>query len=386
MLSTLAKLTALYYDLLELHTEGKAWSIRTNKLLKKKIKKQQNKANRGRKRKQDQHNEEDNDIIEKVPDEENASEKRKKMMRKMKKKQMMKMKLKMINLFIKKKRCNFVSEFAIIVDYKVLEKYFFLIKEDKLLNNSSELNIAIYKYFQRILDTLKADWIFFQLDFLYIINSIIQNKQLTKKRNQLFQLFKINRLMSVEFFSDFLMLQLKILFQKITKIKQQKETLIKININMKDLKRKGQDLIENYEKYQDCEKLPEEQLSLLLSQNSFIIKSPVEIRKRIRKFRLEEGNDRAIALYQQQYEMISMKNVEIMVKSVRSLIDQSSLQKQIKSKIVYIGVQLLLIIQKLDQRRQFERVEEKNQIALKYYMCQDCLCINKFQIIYTKDK
>jgi hypothetical protein len=39
MLVTLVKFTALFYDLLEIHSKGKAWCIRTNKLLKKKMKK-----------------------------------------------------------------------------------------------------------------------------------------------------------------------------------------------------------------------------------------------------------------------------------------------------------------------------------------------------------
>ncbi|CAD8205817.1 unnamed protein product [Paramecium octaurelia] len=339
MLSTLVKLTALYYDLLELHTQGKAWSIRTNKLLKKKIKKQQNKANRGRKRKQDQPNEEDNDFIEKGPDEEHSM--REDEEDEENEEEDDENETDDDQPIYKERRCNFVSEFAIIVDYKVLEKYFYLIKEDKLLRNSSELNIAIYKYFKRIVDTLKADWIFFQLDFLYVINSIVQNKQLTYKSEflnliQLFrrigisfvQLFKVNRLMSVE-----ILFRFPNAATKDSILKNYQDSVVEGGADVENYQQEGPKkkviwtqkedkiLIENYEKYKDCEQ-PEEQLSLLLSQNGFTIKSPAEIRKRIRKFRLEEGNEKAIALYQQQYEMISMKKVEIMAKSVKSLLQE----------------------------------------------------------------
>ncbi|CAD8144916.1 unnamed protein product [Paramecium pentaurelia] len=315
MLSTLVKLTALYYDLLELHTEGKAWSIRTNKLLKKKIKKQQNKANRGRKRKQDQHNEEDNDIVEKGSDEENAFREEEEDDEENEEEDDDENETEDDQSIYKEKICNFVSEFAIIVDYKVLENISFQSKK--------KLNIAIYKYFKRIVDTLKADWIFFQLDFLYVINSIILNKYLTYKSEFLnliqlfrriginfFQLFKVNRLMSVELLSRF-------------PHAATKDSILK---NYQDQVAEGDTNQDKYQyegpKKKDCEKSFDEQLSLLLSQNGFTIKSPAEIRKRIRKFKLEEGNDIAIALYQQQYEMISMKNVEIIAKSVRSLLQE----------------------------------------------------------------
>lgn len=55
-------------------------------------------------------------------------------------------------------------------------------------------------------------------------------------------------------------------------------------------------MIENYESYKNHEN-PEEALSLLLSEKGFAIKSPAEVRKRINKFRLDEGNDRAIEKY-----------------------------------------------------------------------------------------
>ena len=44
----------------------------------------------------------------------------------------------------------------------------------KILTNPVELNTAIYKYFFRIVDLLKADWLFFQVSYLKTIDSILR--------------------------------------------------------------------------------------------------------------------------------------------------------------------------------------------------------------------
>ena len=55
-----------------------------------------------------------------------------------------------------------------LVDYSCIDKILTLIEGEKILNNSISLNNAVFKYIERISKWLKADWIFFQADYLNI--------------------------------------------------------------------------------------------------------------------------------------------------------------------------------------------------------------------------
>ncbi len=54
-----------------------------------------------------------------------------------------------------------MSEFALLVEYPIISKMLYLIKGEKILENSDLVNNAVYKYIRRIVDFLKAEWIFF---------------------------------------------------------------------------------------------------------------------------------------------------------------------------------------------------------------------------------
>jgi len=44
--------------------------------------------------------------------------------------------------------------------------------------NSPALNNAVFKFLQRITDLLQADWLFYQVDFLAIMQGILANKEI----------------------------------------------------------------------------------------------------------------------------------------------------------------------------------------------------------------
>jgi len=50
------------------------------------------------------------------------------------------------------------------------------------------------------------------------------------------------------------------------------------------------------------------------------MKSPLDIKRRIKKFRLNEGTKAAIDKYHHLYEKISMRKEEIMAKNVKELL------------------------------------------------------------------
>ena len=54
-----------------------------------------------------------------------------------------------------------MSEFALLVEYPIISKMLYLIKNDKILTNKEPLNNAVFKYIRRIVEFLKAEWIFF---------------------------------------------------------------------------------------------------------------------------------------------------------------------------------------------------------------------------------
>ena len=48
-------------------------------------------------------------------------------------------------------------------------------KGNKLLENDKRLNHSIYKFMVRIMNILKADWLFYNIDYLYIFQQILNN-------------------------------------------------------------------------------------------------------------------------------------------------------------------------------------------------------------------
>lgn len=76
------------------------------------------------------------------------------------------------------RKFNFMSEFAMIADYGVLTKMMNVIKDDLLLKNDKQLNLSVFKYLKKIMDLMKADWMFFQVDYLHIFQGIISNPEI----------------------------------------------------------------------------------------------------------------------------------------------------------------------------------------------------------------
>ena len=89
---------------------------------------------------------------------------------------------------LQERKFNLMSEFAILAEYDVISKFLYLIRKNKLLTNSSQLNNSVFKFIKRVTDLLQAEWIFFQVDFLKIFHEIISNEEIRnsvkkKKKN-----------------------------------------------------------------------------------------------------------------------------------------------------------------------------------------------------------
>ncbi|KAM3129508.1 hypothetical protein pb186bvf_018412 [Paramecium bursaria] len=314
MLKTIIIATSQYFDLLESYSKGKVLSIRTNRMLKKKAKK----ANKKKQKKQQlegQENQEEDQMFqqedEQEEDDESETDEEEQV--------------------YQERKTNLKAEFTTVVDYAVLEKYFYMIQNNKILDNAQDLNIAIYKYFKRIVDLLKAEWIFFQVDFLFHINHILHNHIINYRSEfanllKLFRTitvsfityFKINKMLSVECLFRFPDANTKELILRNYALEQNQDEPQIIQQERKAIWSQLEDktLIDNYERYKEFDN-PEEQLSLLLNNLGFSMKSLQDIRKRIRKFKLSLGMDAAIKKYHQMYEKMSMKKEEIMAQSVK---------------------------------------------------------------------
>ena len=85
------------------------------------------------------------------------------------------------DMVFKERTFNFISEFAILAEYGVLSKIISLMDRDQLLENDANLNQAIFKFIKRICELLKAEWLFFQLDFLNIFHEVISNDEIRVK-------------------------------------------------------------------------------------------------------------------------------------------------------------------------------------------------------------
>jgi len=68
---------------------------------------------------------------------------------------------------------NFASELAEMASYPVISVLLNMIRADKLESNNQKLNNAVASFMKKIVTVLKADWIFFQVDFLLIFQDIL---------------------------------------------------------------------------------------------------------------------------------------------------------------------------------------------------------------------
>ena len=178
----------VFFDLLEAFSKGKILTIQTDRRIKRK--KEQ------AKKKKDQENEDMNDFIERDPEEGKLDEEYDPLNnREPAKPENEEDKgeddededededddnLENLPLF-QERKFNFMSEFAMIADYGVMNKMLNMIRDDKLLKNDKQLNLSVYKYLKKILELMKADWMFFQIDYLNIFHQIISNNEIRVK-------------------------------------------------------------------------------------------------------------------------------------------------------------------------------------------------------------
>jgi len=105
---------------------------------------------------------------------------------------------------------SFLNELADLVNYNVISNYCLLLKDFDVFREKSLISF-ITSFFSRIVGQLKAEWVFFQVDYLNIFNMLLTNTEITTniKFNPLldiikkiifkfFELGKTNHLLFVE--------------------------------------------------------------------------------------------------------------------------------------------------------------------------------------------
>ena len=65
------------------------------------------------------------------------------------------------------------------VDYTIVSKYFYLLENEYFLNRK-DLTTYIAQMFHRIINEVNSVWIFFQIDYLTIINKLLLNTSFTR--------------------------------------------------------------------------------------------------------------------------------------------------------------------------------------------------------------
>jgi len=73
---------------------------------------------------------------------------------------------------------NFVSEISTFVDYKVIGQYLKVLKNKDYFKNH-KLLAQVKTLFQRIVHQIKAAWIFFQFDFMLVLQEFLNKGHVT---------------------------------------------------------------------------------------------------------------------------------------------------------------------------------------------------------------
>ena len=71
---------------------------------------------------------------------------------------------------------SFKSELSVLADYRVMNILLNMIRVDRLEKNDPKVNNSITGFIKRAVHILKAEWLFFQIDFLLIFQDILNTK------------------------------------------------------------------------------------------------------------------------------------------------------------------------------------------------------------------
>ena len=186
LLKTLIELQMIFFDLLEAFSKGKVLTIQTDKRIKRK-------KEQAKKKKSKDDNDEINDFIERDPNDEKEDGEYDPLNKEAAKPTQENEEEKNdeedesddednenyenMPLF-QERKFNFMSEFAMISDYGVMSKMLGVIRDGQLLTNDKQLNLSVFKYLKKVLELMKADWMFFQIDYLNILHGIISNSEI----------------------------------------------------------------------------------------------------------------------------------------------------------------------------------------------------------------
>ncbi|EGR31245.1 Yip1 domain protein [Ichthyophthirius multifiliis] len=346
ILKCLLRLIIGFFDLLEGFSKGKVLTLQTNKQVRKKKKKEKKNAKR---KTQQQEVEELNDFIEKDEQDDEEGDflpdgQKQKKKKKIEESQEQESQIQHENQEdeddeededededddtpqFQERKYTLQSEFAMLADYSIIDKVLYLINDEKILYNSPEVNESVFKYLNKIQTLLQAEWLFYQVDFLWVIQSVLSNKEVNmriehkklvdffkKIVNKLFVKIEENKLLVVEMLFRFTDFQLKnsILSNYQDIESKQNNELIETALEddndiLEEQSKKWTEvedraLIYNYETFKNLENCYE-QLCLILNGFRSYDKQPLDVKKRIKYFKLHKNKFTAEAIFKDIYQ------------------------------------------------------------------------------------
>lgn len=261
----------MVFKLLEEYSQGKALTVRTDRILKRKKKER----------------EEDEENLSQQEDEEEDTT-------------------------YAERQLNFVVEFSLLIDGDVINKYLFLLKRFK--ENTEAVNVYVVTFLNRVVNECMAEWILFQIEYLNIFDEILNDKN--SKSNpkykdiyllvssvvaKFFGLFEKNRLLVVESLFKISDKNIKnqILnnYDGLPSYTQTNEGDLEMDENLfsqpgKEKKTKwtrdeDEVIIENWNTFKDLESVYDILAGLLKSKTS------QQVQKRVKILKLQKGIDKA---------------------------------------------------------------------------------------------
>jgi hypothetical protein len=91
------------------------------------------------------------------------------------------------------------SEFAIIAEYSIISKVMQFLTPSFLLSATKTQINSIYKYLNRISEYLSGNWLFFQMDYLFMFYNLLNSELITKNVNFRLILLMVKKILNEYF-------------------------------------------------------------------------------------------------------------------------------------------------------------------------------------------
>lgn len=240
------------------------------------------------------------------------------------------------------RQLNYIVEFSSLIDTEIISKYCFLLKRYK--DNRDDVNMWVCCFIKRVVVECDTDWIFFQLEYLQIFDSILGDSLVPVKFKEIhdiclliverfFRLFNKNSLLPVE--SLFRVREKRIKNQIVSnyqeleyesqvrngddelEVEEMEEGKVSKGKKSEWTVEEDSILLDNFSAFQGTTSLYEH-LSNLIPE-----KSPKEIQKRVKTLKLDKSlslaKEKLKQIHSQEYRDVYQDSLEVFEKYTKSL-------------------------------------------------------------------